>query len=342
VVNGLISRGIRVARARVTRWVVGAATLILAVWAVADQWEEVVDALNRLQPGWLAVAAVATAGNIALAGMVWRTALADLGSPLPYIAVGRIYFVGQLGKYLPGSVWPMVMQAELASDHGVARRRTMTATVVAMLVSITSGLVMVLVALPLAPKVMPDGFSWTVLLVIPLLVVLSPRFLGPVIDRGLRLLGRRPLGQHTSLRGTLIAFGWATLSWLTAGVQVWALTVPLGAPRDWGTLVLCVGGYALAWAVGFVVVVSPAGAGAREVVLAAVLTTVLGNGEVVVVVLISRLLFTVWDVVLAGAGLAGAHTRERLGSGAADGAAVDRSDTDGGDGGGRSASGSQN
>jgi glycosyltransferase 2 family protein len=315
--NALISRGIRVARARATRWVVGVVTLTLAVWAVAGQWTEVVDALGRLRPGWLALAAVATAGNIALAGMVWRAALADLGSPLPYITVARIYFVGQLGKYLPGSVWPMVMQAELASDHGVARRRTMTATVVSMLVSITSGMVMVLVALPLAPNVVPDGFAWTVLLVIPLLVVLSPRFLGPVIDRGLRLLGRPPLGQHTSLRGTLVAFGWGILSWLAAGVQVWALSVPLGAPWDWGTLVLCVGGYALAWAVGFVVVVSPAGAGPREMALAAVLATVLGRGEVLVVVLISRILFTVWDVVLAGVGLAGAHTRERLAAGAA-------------------------
>jgi uncharacterized membrane protein YbhN (UPF0104 family) len=300
---------------------VGVVTLTLAVWAVVSQWTEVVDALGRLQPGWLAVAVVATAGNIALAGMVWRAALADLGSPMPLIVVGRIYFVGQLGKYLPGSVWPMVMQAELASDHGVARRRTMTATVVAMLVSITSGLVMVLLALPLAPGSVPEGFSWTVLLVIPLLLVLYPRFLGPVVDRGLRVLGRPPLGQHTSFRGTLIAFGWASLSWLTAGVQVWALAVPLGAPRDWGTLVMCVGGYALAWSVGFVVVVSPAGAGVREVALAAVLATVLGTGEVVVVVLVSRILFTVLDVLLAGVGLAGAHTRERLSSGAANRAA---------------------
>lgn len=315
--NAAIGRALRIARSRVTRWVVGTLTLALAVWAVLSRRHEVLDALGRLQPGWLALAALATVGNIALAGATWRAALADLGSPLPLLVVGRIFFVGQLGKYLPGSVWPMVMQAELGSDHGVARRRTATATVVAMLVAVTSGLTMVLATLPFVPDVVPAGFGWAVLLVLPLLVALHPALLGPIIDRGLRLIGRPRLGQHTSLRGTLVAFGWACLSWLSAGVQVWALSATLGAPRDVRTLALSVGGYALAWAVGFVVVITPAGAGAREVVLGAVLATVLGTGAVVVVVLVSRVLFTVLDVLLAGVGMLGSHTRERLRAGAA-------------------------
>jgi glycosyltransferase 2 family protein len=68
------------------------------------------------------------------------------------------------------------------------------------------------------------------------------------------------------------------------------------------TWALATAGYALAWAVGLVVVVAPAGAGAREVALAAALAPVLDGGAVVVVVLLSRVLFTVADLAVAAAG----------------------------------------
>ncbi len=311
--NALISRGMRIASSKVTRWLVGVITVALAVWAVAGNRDEVSEAVGRLSPGWVVLATVGTIANASLAAMTWRAALADLGSRAPLTVVGRIFFVGQLGKYLPGSVWPMVMQAELASDHGIARRRSAAATVVGLLIAVAAGLAVVLATLPFVPDVVPDGFGWTVFLVLPLLILLHPALLGPLIDRGLKLLRRDPLEQHTSIRGTSVAFGWAVASWISAGVQVWALAVPLGAPGTVRTLALCLGGYALAWAVGFVVVIAPAGAGAREVALAAVLSTVLDAGAVVVVVLISRVLFTVVDVLLAGAGLAGLRLRTAVG-----------------------------
>ena len=73
---------------------------------------------------------------------------------------------------------------------------------------------------------------------------------------------------------------------------------------------LLIGGYGLAWAVGFIVIIAPAGAGAREVALAAVLAAVLDvSGAVVVVVLLSRVLFTLVDLGAAGLGLLGGKPR---------------------------------
>jgi uncharacterized membrane protein YbhN (UPF0104 family) len=302
--TSLAGRAMAVSRGRTFRIGFGCLLAALAVWAIGSQRHDVRVALRQLDAGWVVAAALATGLNVALAGMVWRTVLADLGSRLPLGAAARIFFVGQLGKYLPGSVWPVVMQTELGRDHKVPRRRTATATMVAMLLSVTSALIVVLLALPLAPTAVPSGFGWAVLLVIPLAVVLHPDVLGGIVDRALRLVGREGLPERTSLRGTLAATLWAIGSWTGAGVQVWALAVPLGAPADLRTAVLLVGGYALAWAVGFVVVIAPAGAGPREVVLAAVLAPVLDRGGLVVVVLLSRVLFTLVDLTAAGLGLA--------------------------------------
>ena len=80
------------------------------------------------------------------------------------------------------------------------------------------------------------------------------------VDRMMRLLGREPMAQRTSLRGTAVATLWAVGSWAGAGLQIYALAVSLGADPGPSTAALAIGGYCLAWAVGFVVIVAPAGA----------------------------------------------------------------------------------
>jgi uncharacterized membrane protein YbhN (UPF0104 family) len=301
--TALLGRVLQAVQSTAARVVFGLVAVGLAVWAIASRREQVVDALLRMQGRWLLVAGLATLANLALTGLAWRAVLADLGSRLPLAAAARVFFVGQIGKYVPGSLWPVVVQAELGRDHGVARRRSAAATLVLILLSAFSALVVVLASLPFVPAVAENGFGWALLLVVPLVVVLHPSVLGRVLDRVLKLVGRPPLGEWTSLRGTAVALGWALASWLAAGLQVFCLTISMGAPRAWHTLALSIGGYALAWAVGLIVVVAPAGAGAREVALAALLSQVLDPGAVVVVVLLSRVLFTGADLALAGMGL---------------------------------------
>lgn len=299
----LARRGLGAVQSTAARIAFAVVAVGLALWAIMSRREQVTDALLRMQGRWLLVAGLATLANLVFTGMAWRAVLADLGSRLPLTAAARIFFVGQIGKYVPGSLWPVVVQAELGRDHGVARRRSAAATLVLILLSAFSALVVVLVGLPFVPAVADNGFGWTLLLVVPLLVVLHPRVLGRLLDRVLRIVGRPPLGEWTSLRGTAVALGWALLSWACAGLQVFCLSISMSAPRAWHTLALAIGGYALAWAVGLLVVFAPAGAGARELALVAVLSPVLDGGAVVVVVLLSRVLFTGADLVLAGFGL---------------------------------------
>lgn len=282
----------------------------LAVWALVAEREGVADAARRVSLGALVAALAVTVASVGAAGMVWREVLADLGSRLPLRVAARIFFIGQLGKYLPGSVWPVVMQAELGADAGLPRRRTASATVVFMLVALVSALLVVLACLPFA-DVVPDGFWPAVVLVVPVLLVLHPRILVPAIDRVLRVLGREPLGRPTTLAGTARALAWAVLSWVGAGGQVALLATALGAPADASTVLLAIGGYTLAWAVGFVVVIAPAGAGPREVALVAVLSPVLDRGALLVLALASRVLFTLADLVTAGAAVVAARRRRR-------------------------------
>jgi uncharacterized membrane protein YbhN (UPF0104 family) len=91
---------------------------------------------------------------------------------------------------------------------------------------------------------------------------------------------------------------WSVISWLFYGLQIWILAIRLGAPPG-KTALLAVGAFAFAWSVGFVVVFAPAGAGIRDVLLLVLLGPVLRAPDAAAVVLVSRALTTIADLVCA-------------------------------------------
>ena len=284
-----------------------------AVLAVVRERDAVVGALSRLDAGTALLALALSAANVALAGASWRAVVADLGSPLPWRAAASVFFVGQLGRYVPGSVWQFLAQAELGADHGVPRRRTASALAVSLLVSGTTAALLVAAALPLALRDVAGVPAQAALLAWAaplLLVLLVPRVLNRLLGLLLRAVRRPPLEHPLSARGVLAAAGWALASWLAVGGQVLVLALQVAPAASAADLAaLAVGGYALAWVVGFVVVFAPAGAGAREAALVAVLSPVLGTAPALVVALLSRVLLTVADLLLAGLALLQSRAR---------------------------------
>jgi hypothetical protein len=295
---------------RPVRWGFVAATVGLGGYAVAREWPRVSAALADL--GFLAVAGGLVSVLIALlASMeVWRRLLAALGSPLPVRAAARIMFIGQLGKYLPGSVWPVLAQMELGNAYRVPRHRSASAAILLMVFALLSGLLTALIALPFVGGSTP--YLWALLAAPVLLILLHPRVLNLVLGRLLRLARRPPLEQPLTGRAVATALAWAFVTWIMYGLQIWLLATRLGAP-DGKTALLAVGGFAFAWSVGFLVVFAPAGAGVREVLLVAMLGPVLGVGAATAVALVSRVLLTAGDLLTAAVA-AGFSPRARTGS----------------------------
>ncbi len=74
--------------------------------------------------------------------------------------------------------------------------------------------------------------------------------------------------------------------------------------RGVGVLLLSAGAYALAWSVGFVLIIFPSGVGPRELALIAALAPVMSRGSALVIAIVSRLVMTIGDLAWAGLGLA--------------------------------------
>jgi uncharacterized membrane protein YbhN (UPF0104 family) len=271
-------------------------------------------ALDQLDAGDIVGAAVSAVAGLGCMLLAWRALLADLGSPLPLPAAIRVMFIGQLGKYVPGAVWALAAQVELARDYDVPRRRSATASLVGMAVTLVVGLIAAGVTLPLVSAHAVRQYWW-VLAVTPLAAAcLYPPVIKFGLDRVLRVLGRAPLEGSVSRGGMVRALGWTTLGWLCYGASAWFL-ISVFAGKGSGSYALSLGAYALAWAVGFLIIFFPGGIGPREVALIAVLAPVMPSASALVVALASRVVMTLGDLVWAGAGLATGRASRPAGPG---------------------------
>lgn len=106
----------RVVASRVIRGAFFTLAVAFCAVAVGRQWPQARDALTQLGAYALSASFVAALASLACAMQVWRVLLGDLGSRLPVTAATRVFFVAQLSKHVPGSVWPLVAQMELGRD----------------------------------------------------------------------------------------------------------------------------------------------------------------------------------------------------------------------------------
>ncbi|MGH3739146.1 MAG: lysylphosphatidylglycerol synthase transmembrane domain-containing protein [Micromonosporaceae bacterium] len=289
----------------------GAVALLLiggVGYAGVRQWAGVRPLLGELSWQALGVAAVAVFAGIFSTFLAWRTIVADLGFPLPVGAAMRIFFVSQLGKYVPGKLWPILVQIRLGRAYQIPARASGAASLVFLLMVIGSGLVVAVPTLPLIGGRAWGAYWWTALILVVAVLVALPPVLNRLIAWGLRLTRREPLPRALSAKGIAAAGFWSVLAWFGYGIHVWALARDLGADNSLWLYAVATGGFAAAFSAGFLFPVAPAGAGAREAAMILLLGVALAGPKVIVIAVISRLLFTVLDAVWAGIGALAART----------------------------------
>ena len=110
-----------------------------------------------------------------------------------------------------------------------------------------------------------------------------------------------------SLGGILRVAGWAVLSWICYGVQVYLLARQLGAEGGALLWLQCTGAFAAAFVSGPLLLVVPAGAGIREAALLLLLGSTVTAPVATVIAVVSRLLFVVGDVAWSGVAVVAAR-----------------------------------
>lgn len=284
--------------------VVGGVVLALR----GQDWSMVTGLLRPGSVPALLGAVVVTAAGLLCGTRSWMLTLSAIARPVPAATGVRMFFVGFLGKFVPGRVWGLIAQMRMGEQAGATKAQMAGTYVVNMVVVLlTGGAVGMLVA----PALLDDGVWW-MLPPLFLLVALTvrPELIHRCAVLAARLARRRPPpvpSRPGDLRRSIV---FQTASWVLSGVHVWITAMLLGAD-PLPALPAAIGGYALATVGGTLVVLAPDGAGVRELMLVPALATVLPLPAAVATALASRVLTLLAELATSGVALGSVALRGR-------------------------------
>lgn len=266
----------------------------------------------------LALSVPVLLGAFFIAARYWGLMSAELGGPDPGgRASFRIVMVANLGRYLPGKLWPLAGLAILSRREGIPASTGTTAGLLVQGFSLAGAAVVAVPALWLGVggrvgangSAVPDGIpsatagagtaGLMALGLLLLLVILSS--FPPITSTGLRVLFRLTRRDPEEAPRPKATFG---PRWLVLHIMLWVIYGLAFALflRGLGfdiPIREAVPAFTAAYLLGYVALFAPAGIGIREGVLIAFLQPWLGGAAPAVAVL-ARVWMTVVELVPAG------------------------------------------
>lgn len=298
---------------KLAQWIFAATVLLFAARALATQWNSVQPRLSHIQFGWQwigsATALVLLSYLLLIEG--WRRVLGAWDSRLSFPQASRIWFLSNLGKYVPGNIWSLTAMGVMARERGVSGLAAAGSSVIMQAVSLTTGTAIVMVT---GAKLLgqPVLVAVAVLLLVAMLLS-APKLLPPMVVWIGGLIGKdiaRPSVPATSIWTAATA---STLSWLLYGMafQLFVRGLLGVSPGEISSYVAV---YTAAYILGFISPIAPAGLGVREFTLAAFMTQLgLANeADAALVAIAARLWLTIVELVPSGLYMAAAAARKPL------------------------------
>lgn len=271
---------------------------------LAGQWSEVSAVGANLRPAWGRVAwsAVIVLASYGVLIATWRSTVAAWDERLAFPAAARIWFVSNLGRYIPGKVWQVGAMGVMAHDSGVSAVAAVGSAVVISIVNVLVGFVVVAIT---GGGLLTDTLgtavaSGALIVGAGLAVIALPWILPPVMRLAARITKRESLGVKRPLpaRAVWIAAAGCAAAWVLYGVAFRELAVALLGSAS-GDAPAYVAVFTLSYLVGFLVLIAPGGLVAREVSMLSLLGAagLASQPEAAVLVVASRLWLTVLEIV---------------------------------------------
>jgi hypothetical protein len=283
-------------------WIERAAgLLVLAFLALylARNWSEV--AAHPWRIHWSRLGLATLCVLLAYSGFVlsWRRILGRLGGRLSVRDAHRIWYLGNLGRYVPGKVLQLAGTAYLARAKGVSPVLTVSASLAAQVFVLAAG---ILVAATTLPELGAAGGELAVLWPVGLAVaaILLAIVLSPALDAlhrvVLRLLRKSEYHARIPVAERVVLLAVGLLAWCAFGIGFW-LFVGSVAPLETDALVSMVGICAAGYVGGYLAVFVPGGLGVREGLYALLLASYVPPPMAVAIAILCRLWLTACELL---------------------------------------------
>lgn len=269
-------------------------------------------------PGWLFAAAVVSLVGWTPCLVYWNTLLRRAGDTIRQRDVVRAYFVGHLGKYVPGKALSLVMRAMLLKGRGGRAATTVLTSTEETLANMAVGSCLVAVLGPWLIDALPADFPLPRLetaharwlcAALAALCSIVPFHLFSLVMAHLAVRLTTPAGQvpaaslayRPKLAESARTLVWLSCGWWLQGMSLGLCVAALSGTLDWNQWPLWTGAVSLATVGGFVAVFAPAGLFVREAAIVALLSSQIGEEQALVAAVLLRGVNLAGEILAAGA-----------------------------------------
>jgi len=232
----------------------------------------------------------------------WRVMLRnwDGARTLTYLAAARIWFVSNLGKYVPGKVWQIAAMSLMAQQRGISPVAATGSSLLVNFANVLTGLVVILWGSSRLFEVATrGGFRAAGILVVAAVVVLVSL---PVALPRLAGLAARFIGRPITLPRLPAAAIWVAvlstaIAWVLYGLAFRVFARAL-IPETTGPMPAWIAVYTASYLVGYLTPLAPGGIVVRETMLVQGMATLglAGASDAWLLALASRLWLTLLEV----------------------------------------------
>ena len=262
------------------------ALVVAAVaWGILHTVDQAMEQLSgetvdlKLDPGWLVLSGLLYLLGLLPMAAFWYRSLRALGQQPKIGETLAAYYVGSLGKYVPGKAMVVVMRLGLLRSERVSGPVAAVSIFLETLTMMAVGAFLSILMMVFWLNDHLSGHSYLLPLAVGLLVLSGVPTLPPVVRRLTVLFGVRRADPDIEKRldgltAGLMAYGWTTISvgWLLMSLSLWAVLKGMGLEgiEMIAHLPYFIAAVAMAMVAGFLSLM-PGGAGVREFIIAVIL-----------------------------------------------------------------------
>jgi len=271
---------------------IGIAGIAFVVRTIITKRTEVSEAFSHLNGFTLIASLLLGLSAMTLIGYLWTRMLVTKGHHAPPRSAMAWYFAGQLGKYVPGGIWPIVGRAELATRGGVPRSDAYAATGLSMVTTYLAAALAICIGSLLSWSYPIAGIVGLAALALGFMTFSNSTLRAKVLSLLNRVSPRA--SALTEPRRLLVLTITHLPAWILMSLSTSVTATAFGADIGITHMLFIT---SASWLAGFVVVGVPGGIGVRESVFTALAGTALNPGLAVSLALASRVVFIAVDLL---------------------------------------------
>ena len=270
---------------------IGIAGVAFVARTLISKWDEVSDAFSQVDAINLVLSLLLGLAAMTSIGWIWVTMIVARSHNVRHRNAMSWYFTGQLGKYVPGGIWPIVGRAELAVRNGIPRIDAYASTGLSLVTTYAAAVVTIGIG-----AAATTGHRLIAILIAIALMAAYASFSQPSLRAVLIRVASRISSSASSLTDPKRLARLTVLhipAWILMSLSTSVTATAFGANIGIADMLFIT---TTSWLAGFVVVGVPGGIGVREAVFTSLAGGIIGTPMAISLALMSRVVFIAVDL----------------------------------------------